>query len=101
MKLLSSILLSGLLVVGTAACAKEEPKTAAPAKPAAAAPADAKSLPPVVVTGEKEAPKTKRVCVMQTDAKTGKEKEVCKDMKVHKKAEKVTEGSPTDPVKKK
>jgi len=38
----------------------------------------------------------KKVC--KTDEKT--KKEVCKNIKVHKKAEKVTEGSPTDPVKK-
>lgn len=38
----------------------------------------------------------KKVC--KTDEKT--KKEVCKDVKVHKKAEKVTQGSPTDPVKK-
>lgn len=30
---------------------------------------------------------TKKVCVMQKDAKTGKEKEVCKDVKQHKKLE--------------
>jgi hypothetical protein len=102
MKLVSSVLLSSMLAFGTAACAKEDPKAAAPAKPAAAAPAPAaaKSLPPVEVTAPKEGPQVKRVCVKQTDAKTGKEKEVCRDMKVHKKAEKVTEGSPTDPVKK-
>jgi azurin len=34
-----------------------------------------------------EAPKTKKACVMQKDAKTGKEKEVCKTVKVHKKHE--------------
>lgn len=32
-------------------------------------------------------PETKRVCVMQKDAKTGKEKEVCKTVKIHKKLE--------------
>ena len=32
-------------------------------------------------------PETKRVCVMQKDAKTGKEKEVCKEVKIHKKLE--------------
>lgn len=32
-------------------------------------------------------PETKRVCVMQKDAKTGKEKEVCKEIKIHKKLE--------------
>lgn len=39
----------------------------------------------------------KKVC--KTDEKT--KKEVCKNIKVHKKAEKVTEGSPTDPEPKK
>lgn len=34
-----------------------------------------------------EAPKTKKACVTQKDAKTGKEKEVCKTIKVHKKHE--------------
>jgi hypothetical protein len=32
-------------------------------------------------------PETKKVCVMQKDAKTGKEKEVCKNVKIHKKLE--------------
>lgn len=39
----------------------------------------------------------KKVC--KTDEKT--KKEVCKDVKVHKKAEKVTQGNPTDPEPKK
>ena len=39
----------------------------------------------------------KKVC--HPDAKTGKD--VCKTIKTHKKAEKVTTGNPTDPVKKK
>ena len=33
------------------------------------------------------APETKKVCVQQTDAKTKKTKEVCKNVKVHKKLE--------------
>ncbi len=37
---------------------------------------------------------TKKVCVQDNG------KQVCRTIKVHKKAEKVTEGSPTDPVKK-
>ena len=37
---------------------------------------------------------TKRVCVKDNG------KEVCRTIKVHKKAEKVTDGAPTDPVKK-
>lgn len=40
---------------------------------------------------------TKKVC--HPDEKTGKE--VCKTIKVHKKAEKVTTGNPTDPEPKK
>jgi hypothetical protein len=32
-------------------------------------------------------PETKRVCVEEKDAKTGKVKEVCKNIKVHKKLE--------------
>lgn len=34
---------------------------------------------------EKKQPETKKACVMQKDAKTGKEKEVCKTVKAHKK----------------
>lgn len=39
-------------------------------------------------------PETKKVCIEQKDAKTGKVKEVCKTVKVHKKHEgtKVPEG---------
>ena len=44
-----------------------------------------------------EAPKTKKACVVQKDAKTGKEKEVCKTVKVHKKHE----GTKPEDVKKK
>ena len=42
------------------------------------------------------AAETKRVCTTQKDAKTGKEKEVCKNVKVHKKHEgtKVPEKAP-------
>lgn len=32
-------------------------------------------------------PETKKTCVTQKDAKTGKEKEVCKTIKIHKKHE--------------
>jgi hypothetical protein len=34
-----------------------------------------------------KAPETKRVCIEEKDAKTGKVKEVCKNVKVHKKLE--------------
>lgn len=44
-----------------------------------------------------EPPKTKKACVTQKDAKTGKEKEVCKTVKVHKKHEGTTvEGTKPD-----
>jgi hypothetical protein len=33
------------------------------------------------------APKVKRVCIKTTDAKTGKEIEKCRDVKIHKKLE--------------
>lgn len=65
---------ASLLVTG-AAMAAEVPTP--PAKPAVV-----------------EAP-TKKVC----HTKDGKQ--VCKNIKVHKKAEKVTSGAPTDPAKKK
>jgi hypothetical protein len=39
--------------------------------------------PPTVFAAQE----TKRVCVEQTDAKTKKPKEVCKEVKVHKKLE--------------
>lgn len=65
-KLLAAVLV-GMLAFSTVACAKEEPKKAAE-----------------VTT---EAPKTKKVCVEQKDAKTGKVKEVCKTIKIHKKFE--------------
>ncbi len=47
-----------------------------------------------------EAPKTKKACVTQKDAKTGKDKEVCKTVKVHKKHE-GTKVEGTKPEKKK
>ena len=43
-------------------------------------------------------PETKKVCVTQKDQKTGKEKEVCKTIKVHKKLE--VEPVPQAPAKK-
>ena len=91
MKLLATAIFTGMLAFGTAACAKEEPKKAAPAVTApaaatpAAAPADAK----------KEAPKTKQVCLdvqgkdgkPVIDAKTGKPKQNCTTVKVREKFE--------------
>jgi hypothetical protein len=41
------------------------------------------------------AAETKRVCVEQTDPKTKKPKEVCKEVKIHKKLE----GTPVPPPK--
>lgn len=47
------------------------------------------SLSTTVVAAEapKPDPKTKRVCKESTDAKTGKTREVCKTIKIHKKHE--------------
>jgi hypothetical protein len=42
---------------------------------------------PTMAADAPEAPKTKKVCVTQVDAKTKKEKEVCKNVKIHKKHE--------------
>jgi hypothetical protein len=36
---------------------------------------------------KKKEPETKKVCVKQKDSKSGKEKDVCKNVKVHKKLE--------------
>jgi hypothetical protein len=91
MKLLATAIFTGMLAFGTAACAKEEPKKAAPAVTApaaatpAAAPADAK----------KEAPKTKQVCLdvqgkdgkPVMDPKTNKPKQNCTTVKVREKFE--------------
>ena len=89
MKLLAAVVFAGMLAFGTAACAKEEPKkeVAVVAAPAAAPVEDAAVAAPK---------KTKRVCVDQKDAKTGKVKEVCKTIKIHKKFEgtKVPEKAP-------
>ena len=92
MKLFATALFAGMMAVGTAACAKEEPKqapiqvaqAAAPAAPAtAAAPAAAAQ------------PETKRVCLdvqgkdgkPVIDPKTKKPKQNCTTVKVRKKFE--------------
>lgn len=55
-----------------------------------------------VAHAAEEAPKTKKACVTQKDAKTGKEKEVCKTVKVHKKHEGTkVEGTKPDTATKK
>lgn len=51
---------------------------------------------PVMAADTPAKPETKKVCVMQKDAKTGKEKEVCKNVKIHKKHE----GTKPEDVKK-
>jgi hypothetical protein len=59
------------------------------------------AMPTMAAEGKAEAPKTKKVCVMQTDAKTKKEKEVCKTVKIHKKHEGTkVEGATKDAGKK-
>jgi hypothetical protein len=99
MKLLTTAIFAGMMVVGTAACAKEEPKkapvaTAPVAAPTPAAPADAKKA---------EAPKTKQVCLdvqgkdgkPVIDPKTNKPKQNCTTVKVREKFEgtKIPEGT--------
>lgn len=42
---------------------------------------------PAMAAEEVAKPETKKVCVTQKDAKTGKDKEVCKTIKIHKKHE--------------
>ena len=78
MKLLTTAIFAGMMVISTAACAKEEPKKATP-----------------VVSAEADKPKTKKVCVDQQgkdgkpvmDAKTNKPKQNCKEVKVREKHE--------------
>jgi hypothetical protein len=91
MKLLATAIFAGMLAFGTAACAKEEPKKAAPT---ASAPAAAPAAP--TSAKKDEAPKTKKVCIKTTDAKTGKEVEKCKTVTLHEKHEgtKVPEKAP-------
>ena len=97
MKLLAAVVFAGMLVFGTAACAKEEPKKAVAAVKITTAPIVV--TPAAAAVGEDKVAattKTKRVCVEQKDAKTGKVKEVCKTIKIHKKFEgtKVPEKAP-------
>jgi curli biogenesis system outer membrane secretion channel CsgG len=80
MKYLLSIVLASSMAVALPACAKEEAK---PAVAAAAAPAAAKPADKV----EAKEPETKKVCIKVKDAKTGKEVEKCRTMKVHEKHE--------------
>lgn len=94
MKLLATALFAGMLAFGTAACAKEEPKAPVAAAPAAPAAAPAA-----------EAPKTKRACITVKDAKTGKDVEKCRTIKIHEKHEgtKVPDKAPakkSEPAKK-
>ena len=89
MKLLTTAIFAGMMVIGTAACAKEEPKKAAPA--ASTAPA----APTASADTNKEAPKTKQVCLdvqgkdgkPVMDPKTNKPKQTCTTVKVREKFE--------------
>jgi methionine-rich copper-binding protein CopC len=86
MKILATALFTGMLAFGTAACAKEEPKSATPVAAAPAAPATANKA---------EAPKTKQVCLdvqgkdgkPVIDPKTKKPKQNCTTVKVREKFE--------------
>ena len=79
MKLLATAIFTGMMTVGIAACAKEEPKAAAPA---ATAPAPAAAKIKVVCKDKKD--KAGKVVV---DKKTNKPVQKCKKIKVHKKLE--------------
>jgi hypothetical protein len=89
MKLLATAVFAGMLTFGTVACAKEEPKKAAPAVAAASAATPAAALAPA------EAPKTKQVCLdvqgkdgkPVIDPKTKKPKQNCTTVKVREKFE--------------
>jgi hypothetical protein len=92
MKLLATALFTGMLAFGTAACAKEEPKKAAPAATAPAAPAAATAP----ADAKKDAaPATKKVCLdvqgkdgkPVMDPKTNKPKQNCTTVKVREKFE--------------
>ena len=79
MKLLATAIFAGMMSVGIAACAKEEPKAAAPA---ATAPAPAAAKIKEVCKDRKD--KAGKVVV---DKKTNKPVQECKKIKVHKKLE--------------
>lgn len=91
MKLVATALFAGMLVFGTTAYAKEEPK-----KIAAPAVAVTAVAPAAADVKKDEAPKTKRVCIKTTDPKTQKEVEKCRTVKIHEKHEgtKVPEKAP-------
>jgi hypothetical protein len=91
MKLLATAIFTGMLAFGTVACAKEEPKKAAPAAAAPAAPA----TPADVKKDAAPAPETKKVCLdvqgkdgkPVMDPKTNKPKQNCTTVKVREKFE--------------
>ena len=83
MKTIVTALLAATMTLGGAACAKEEAKA-----PAAKAEAKAEAKPAdKAATKDTATPEVKRVCIKTTDAKTGKEIEKCRDVKIHKKLE--------------
>lgn len=98
MKILASMVLASVMAVSTAACAKEEPR------------ADSVKA-AQVVSAEPQGPgkgEMRQVCKdavgkdgKPVKLKDGTIKQDCKMIKVRKKADQVTEGSPNDPVKKK
>jgi putative IMPACT (imprinted ancient) family translation regulator len=102
MKLVMTAIFASMMAVGTAACAKEEPKKAATVVAAAPTPAPA-AAPAAPADAKKEAPKTKRVCLdvqgrdgkPVIDPKTGKPKQNCTTVKIREKFEgtKIPEGT--------
>lgn len=91
---MKTILFAMLLAFGTTACAKEEPKKAAPAT-AVTAPAATASTPAAPET--KKEKETRKVCVdvkkdgkTVIDPKTGKPQQRCMNVKVHEKLDNPT-----------
>jgi nucleoid-associated protein YgaU len=95
MKLLATAMFAGMLAFGTAACAKEEPKKAAPAVAAPAAPVAAPAAPADAKKDTAATPETKRVCLdvqgkdgkPVIDPKTNKPRQNCTTVKVRPKFE--------------
>ena len=92
MKLLATAVFAGLMAIGTAACAKEEPKK--PATPVAAAPAATAPAAPAATAPAAPAPEYKTVCldVQGKDGKPvlgkdGKPKQNCTKVRVRQKFE--------------
>jgi adenine-specific DNA glycosylase len=94
MKLFATALFAGMMAMGTAACAKEEPKQAPVQVAQAATPAAQPAAAPAAAP-KKDEPQFKTVCLdvqgrdgkPVIDAKTGKPKQNCTKVRVREKFE--------------